>query len=302
MDTSADLIRWLNSATRGLPHDVAKMVYGEIEAHYEDARREHELCGLSPLEAHRAAMAELGDVQATSHALHDTHLAEQRYVKAALLSIAPSIIFVLLLIIQTRLQGLNSNTVINLDFTLFLGLLTFGCVFYVLKSFKTLLSAQFSFCEIDFPIKLISGSLLVIAIATLFSQGVFNYQVAILFNDPMIILKPRLFEIGNLLELFSTFVNIAAILSLGLGWILLSDRLVGVEDSRYGLIKPLRYALLVNGFSVVSSALAVLIGSHNAGVIAVTAVVVVGTAKCALWTLLFFRAAYRGSNNPLQAI
>ncbi len=300
VDTSADLNRWLKTATRGLPHDIAELVSDEIRAHYDDARREHKLCGLSPLEAHRAAMAELGDGQATSHALHDTHLAEQRYLKAAFMSIAPSIVFVVALFVQVSVgqDGLESGGFVNV--VGLMGLLTFVCLVYVLHSFKILLAGRFNFHGIDLPISIIKWSLLGIVVSSLLSRFLSNQQTVLLFNDPMIVVNHSLTDARTLLDAGLDVFDLAGILILGLGWLLLSDRLAGVEDYRYGLVTPLRYVLLVNSFAIIASGIAMLFGLHNAGVLAVTAVVVVGTVKYALWTLLFFRAAFRGSNQPIQ--
>jgi hypothetical protein len=295
-----DLTNWLNTATHGLPENVAELVRSEIEAHYCDALAEHQAFGFPLLEAHRAAMAELGDVKTTAQGFRDAYLSERRYLKAAFLSIAPTIVFLVVVLIYFRAGGVQAQPLTSLDFTALFGLLTFASVLYVLKSFKILLSTQFNIYGVDLPITLLKLSLFVIALSSLLSQWAFHRQVAILFNDPMIAVNNSLLDTGSALELGSRLVNIAGILVLGLGWILLGDRLLGIEDERYGLLRPLRYLFLVNGFSIVSSGIALLLGSHTGGAIAVTAVVVVGTAKCALWTLLFFRAAYDNANRPLQ--
>ena len=84
------------------------------------------------------------------------------------------------------------------------------------------------------------------------------------------------------------------------GWMWLSDRLVTVVDHTYGLLKPLRYLLLISGFGVISSGVASMLGLTNANYLALMVLAVVGVCKYAAWTLLFFRAAYRGSNRPIQ--
>jgi hypothetical protein len=301
-NSNPELMAWLTTVTCGLPDNVSERVRSEIEAHYEDAVADHQAKGLSAPQARCAALTGLGDVRAAARGFRDTYLSERRYLKAAFLSIAPTIVFLVLVFFYFRAGNVQPEPLTSLDITAFFGLLTFACALYVLPAFKTLLSVQFNVQRIDLPDAFLKTGLLVIALSSLLSQWAFHQQVAVLFNDPMIAVNYALFDAGSTLELGARLVNIAGILALGLGWILLGDRLLGIEDERYGLLKPLRWLFLVNGFSVASSGIALLLGSHIGGVIAVTAVVVVGTAKCALWTLLFFRAAFQSANRPLQAV
>jgi len=298
--TNPDLVRWLNLATRGLPADVAASVRAEFEAHYEDALLEHQSRGLNDFEAHRHALAELGDAREAARALHDTHLAERRYLKAALASIAPSIA---LLVVVFMGQAAGDRVTEPSDFfdaTIWLGFLTFFAVAYVLRVFKVLLSGQFNVYQIDRPVALVTIGLLIVTAMSLASRVLFDRQVAVLVNDPMIVEMPLRITAGVSLENIVNIFNVAGILTLGLGWLWLSDRLVMIEDRTYGLLKPLRYLLLISGFGIISSGIASLLGLTNANYLALMVLAVVGVCKYAAWTLLFFRAAYRGSNRPIQ--
>lgn len=295
-----DLTCWLKIATRGLPAEVAALVRSEIEAHYEDALHDHQTQGMSVFEAHRAALGELGDVDATSQALRDTHLAERRYLKAALLSIAPSMMLLFIIFSQLAAGDTSTQPPDFFSFTSLLGIVNFFCVLYVLHSFKLLLSGRFNCHQVDRPVAVVKWSLLIVTISTAVSQVLFNRQVALLVNDPMMLEGELISSTGAVVETLLRITSVAGILALGFGWIFLSDRLMGVEDRVYGLVKPLRYLLLITGFGVASSGIASALGLMNATVVAVIAIAVVGTCKCALWTLLFFRAASRGSNRPIQ--
>jgi hypothetical protein len=293
MSLDTDFKHWLNQATRGLPTQVNTVVRCELEAHYEDALSEHQALGKSLHDAHLSALVELGDVKAVAQALHDVHLAHRRYWKAAFASIAPSIAFLLIVFSQ-------AGHTIPLDlfnYTGLLGFLTFFAVFYVLRSFKVLLAGSH---QIGRPTSIVMWSLLCVTILSVISQWLFNNHVALVVNDPMIVTDQLFSETSLPLEWLLNCANVISVLVLGVGWIYLSDRLIGVDDDLYGLVKPLRYLLLLNGVVIASSGLATLLGLFNANVISVIALVIVGTSKYAVWTLLFFRAAYQDSKRPIQ--
>lgn len=74
MKADNGLTKWLRTATQGLPEDVTLSLREELQSHYEDAVRDYLAQGKDSADAHRAALADLGDARQVGRALRRVHL------------------------------------------------------------------------------------------------------------------------------------------------------------------------------------------------------------------------------------
>ena len=106
-DSSQDLVRWLNTATRGLPAETKAQIRGEIEAHYQDALQAHLAGGKSMEVARRAALADLGQADETGCDLREIHLADRWYIAAMVIGLLFPAIMWLAFTLEGVIQPLN---------------------------------------------------------------------------------------------------------------------------------------------------------------------------------------------------
>lgn len=73
------LLEWIDAATAGLPPSAAGKFHAEIADHFAEARARHVEAGLSPDEAGRAALADLGDAGQVARTFRDAHFSRGAY-------------------------------------------------------------------------------------------------------------------------------------------------------------------------------------------------------------------------------
>ncbi len=282
-----DLARWLETATKGLPAAAQQVVRAEIEAHYADAVSDHRAAGKTAEEAHRAAMADLGDVRATARALRDTHLARQRYARAAMLSLAVLAAFTL----ARTLNDIIGSWVLT-------SVIVRGCfvlsALYALYSFKVLLQLDSRF--IERPISVVAWSLVV------FNGTCVLFWV--LFNQPTVN------EIGTrspwvAAPFFQKALDLTSLggeLATGVGSLLLGLGFAKAKNPLHGLRIPLCFLLLVLGCAEVGYIAGLIFEVRLAIILGAVSSSLVAYLTFALIALLFFRAAYPRSLPPLRTV
>jgi hypothetical protein len=282
-----DLARWLETATQGLPAVAQEVVRAEIEAHYADAVSDHQASGKTVEEAHRAAMADLGDVRAAARALRDTHLARQRYVRAAVLSLVATFLFVLLPV----LYGVPGAAALA---SIVLRVALPAAVFYSFYSLKMLLG--FEGRSVDRPIAILVWSVVVFNAACALIWILFNQPPAIESGERSLwAAAPPVEKALDLIAFSGEIVTDVALFLLWLG-------LMKIKNTIYGLLSPLRFLLLAVGCADLGFLIAIALEAHLPamllGPLASLALILV----FALLTLIFLRAAYRWAAPPLRTV
>ena len=282
-----DLARWLETATQGLPAAAQAAVRAEIEAHYADAVSDHRASGKTAEEAHRAAMADLGDVRATARALRDTHLARQRYLKAMAVSLAAITTFMIMPMLYSVLK---SEMLVSIIIRVSLLLSTL----YTLFSLKVLLRLDGR--VLDRPISLVVWSILAADGARILFWILFNQPAITETGDRSFWAAAPFFQKAlDGVALGGEFVTGAGLLLLGLG-------LMQVKNPLYGLRLPLQYLMLVMGCLEVGFTAAIVAEAGVAAAVFGSFGMLTIVLAFALLTLIFFRAAYRRSAPPLRTV
>ncbi len=280
-----DLAHWLETATRGLPAAAQAVVRAEIEAHYADAVEDHRASGKTAEEAHRAAMADLGDVRATARALRDTHQARQRYLKAMAVSLVATFFFLLLPVLY-GIPGLAGLASIILRVTLP------AAVLYTFYSLKLLLG--FDARSVERPIAVLVWSAAVFNAACALTWLLFNQPAAIESGERSLWAAAPFAE--RALDLVAFGGEIVTDIGLFLVWL----GLMKVRNPVYGLLGSLRFMLLTVGCLDLGFLIAIAFEAHLPamllGPLASLALILV----FALMSLIFFRAAYRRAAPPLR--
>lgn len=289
VDQKQDLSRWLETATKGLPVKASEIVRTEIEAHYADAVEAYLAQGETPTQAHLAAMADLGDVQATGRALRDTHLAERRYVRAAIVSMLWPLYYPFLFLILVPMLHLPFvlESLLNYLGTLFITL-------YGLYTLKFLLARGFNCDDLNQPVLMVTWGLGLYIGPQLVSELLFGYPPAfpsIFVQD----ITPLETVLGTIL-LSGGFVT-------GLGMLLMARGLLKVTDPMYSLRLPLSFALFICSFGLISFCTAVVCSLSAENIIYFLTYGLFMSASYIVFTLLallFFRAAWRRSERPAR--
>jgi hypothetical protein len=286
-DIAQDLAHWLEAATQGLPAAARAVVRAEIEAHYADAVGDHRASGKAEEEAHRAAMADLGDVRATARALRDTHLARQRYLKAMAVSLAAIATFMLM---PTLYSVVKSEMLVSIIIRVSLLLSTL----YTLFSLKVLLRLDGRW--LDRPISLVVWSILAADGARILFWILFGQPAITETGDRSFWAAAPLFPKAlDGVALGGEFATGAGLLLLGLG-------LTQVKHPLYGLRIPLQYLMLVMGCLEVGFIAAIVFEASVAAALLGSLGLLTIVLAFALLTLIFFRAVYRRSAPPLRIV
>ncbi len=282
-----DLARWLEAATKGLPAAAQAVVRAEIEAHYADAVGDHRAAGQTAEEAHRAAMADLGDVRATARALRDTHLARQRYMKAMIVSLIATFLFLLLPALYA-VPGVAVLASIVLRVSLPVA------VFYTFYSLKLLLG--FDARSVDRPIAILVWSAVVFNAACALIWILFNQAPAIESGERSLWAAAPLAE--RALDLIAFGGEVVTDVGLFLLWL----GLMKIKNPVYGLLSPLRFFLLAVGCADLGFLIAIALEAHLPAMLLGPLASLLLIFVFALMSLLFFRAAYRRSAPPLRTV
>ncbi len=289
-----DLTRWLTTATRGLPADIAALIQGEISAHYQDALSEYIQQGLIQTEAHVKTMADLGAAETTAQGFNDVHRGQRHYILAA---VASALIMLMMLSVEPLYYALGlteGTTACNLVFSL-VDTIDMGLTVYVLLTMKRLLRWRFSVTSLDTLFTLTAGALIAQVGADVTSQMVYSYSANITPHNFHSVLDARTW-----LEAVIGLVSLGSFLVAGSGLIGIGVQLVKLKVSLYGLGKLLGVLVILLGFGLVSGTLLLQLRSWSIFALVALAVVLVHMLIWPTMILLFFRAVYRSPMRPAR--
>ena len=289
MSAPLDLCEWLGTATRGLPSPLKARIYDELTAHYQDAYDDARTEGSPADDAHQQAMARLGDARMTARALRQTHLSRRRYAWAMGAALA-SLLWV---VVGALMMGS----------VLVYSLFAFVLTMFALRTFKRMLASEVE--GITLPTQGASSragyrlpdAFVVIEVCTLLviltgiagNLNPIHYPTAIMLTDPLVLGRDNLYpqEITGLHVLMTVALG-----GVGVGWLMLSERLIDQGAMLYRLAPLLRAAIMVGGLGLIAAGIALLMRNPDAINIASLIAGSAGFARQALLTLLFYRAAF----------
>lgn len=281
-----ELSGWLALATEGLPAEIRMRVQMELTAHYDDALDELMARGVERDEARYRVLEQLGDPRLTARSLRHTHLAHRRYGRATVVGFASFLSFV-------------AGALFTVQPILF-SALGIGTLVYMLTTFNHLLESQPETPRIKWCVALVHVG--VLAAAGAGSVGWFNsmdYLPAFVLTDPFVMSGWGL----ELQPLTSIHVLLAVgLVSAGLGWILISERLIDHGDALFRVGLLLRLFMFINGLALAGTGFALLLRNVDALYMATIIVCVTGVGRQALFTLIFFRAASRRGEYPQHGL
>jgi hypothetical protein len=294
-----ELATWLKTATHGLPRAVSDMVRAEIEAHYHDAVADYQSEEKESEEAHRAALADLGDPEATARALRETHLTARRYVITMGLSLAFLLLYYGLPMAILALTG--SEVAVGIALSVVIFVLTV----FVLLAFKRLVAQHPDAHRLDKSVAIAMWGLGADASAA--SLSLLVYGIPAITHT----YERTLWEVTPLVQVIFDWVALIGVFGVGFGLLGAARVLRRQGDSLYGLRDPLTAALGFAGLAAVGFPIGLLLCAfaHTesaAGVLMVLTVVfhtiIHITIVFAVLALLFFWARFRGRPDPLQAV
>ena len=91
-----ELDGWLAQATQGFSDETRQRIREEIEDHYLSGVSHYQARGKSEEEAHRSALAELGNRRDARRAFHDTYASKRNYMVVGFLSMGMPLLFAML--------------------------------------------------------------------------------------------------------------------------------------------------------------------------------------------------------------
>ncbi len=249
-------------------------------AHYADAVQEYRACGFSLVEAHRAALTDLGEAARVGGELRETHFAGRRY---ALATVACLVFHGFLIFLGTMLSA---------QFLTYAAGMAMLCLFfllpnlYVLESLGVLLRQRCFFTGADRALALARTGLVMVGLPVLLTLP--------LTAQPEIDLSPfPLFGQVFWATLFGGF------LLLGVGLVLLGDSLLRLSDRLWGLRPLLCLMTFVCGFGVIGFVAGALFADNLTST--ATGLTLIGYPILSiLLALLFFRAAVHARRYPIR--
>jgi hypothetical protein len=284
--TSPDTFEpWLEVATRNLPAHIVNEIRSELASHYLDAFDAHQHDGLTPGEAQRAAVADLGSAIFVNDSLITMHISRNHTLAAMLACMG----YPLLLIVfpqLTRFIGEMASYLLQ-------DLINTILLVYVLSTFVRLISSNRD--QLYRPVVWLIASLLLGTVVRLSFYSIFH-QLPLIGTGVEVV-----WETGSALGMILDGGFIAAeMLSAGacawLGW-----RLYRIEEPLYGLLRPISVLLMLICPVGAGVAISLLLGSMIlASYFSILGYVLV-TLLMAIMILTFFRAAFRRPNEPFLA-
>jgi hypothetical protein len=186
--------------------------------------------------------------------------------------------------------------------TLIFSLLAFALMLVVLRRFRSLIDNPIEAIDAPSPITktgvlklpgafpLIEVCTLVIIIAGIAGNlDGLHYPSTLMLTDPIIFgdydLYPQ--EITAVHALITV-----AMVGVGIGWLLISERLIDQGAALHRLAPLLRAFIMINGLAMILAGVALLMRNNDAVNLATLVGVPGGFARQALLTLLFYRAAF----------
>jgi hypothetical protein len=271
---------------------VAAFTQEELAAHYQDAVEAYLETGLAPAEAHRQALADLGEANLTSNGLKDAHLGHKRYIWATVASMI-NLAALLLLPFLYMMLGFKEDGTGAVILFIAADLILLGATVFVLLAMKQMLAWRFGLPQLGRAIWLAVGGLTVQVGADVASLLLFGYShnIGPSGTDP-------LFSAVSGLDVALKLISLAGFLAIGLGLLQLARHLFRMEDNLYGLRKPVAILMGIMGFFFATAWIWL---NLPLGGIAMLAGLIVQLAHLLLWPLLillFFRAVYRPPRYP----
>jgi hypothetical protein len=284
--TSPDTFeQWLEVATRNLPAHLVNGIRSELAAHYQDAFEAHQRDGLTPGEAQRAAVADLGSAVSVNDSLITMHISRNHALAAMLACMG----YPLLLIVFPQLTRFMGEMVSYLFHDLFNTIL----LVYILATFVRLI--RFNRDRLYRPVGWLMVSLLLGTVVRLSFYTIFH-RLPLVGTGVEVVWETGS-ALGMILDVgFIAAEILSAVACAWLGW-----RLFRSGESLYGLLRPISILLMLVcpiGAGVASS---LLLGSMVLASYFTVLGYVVVTLLIAIMILTFFRAAFRRPNEPSQA-
>lgn len=300
---NTDLKRWLDTATKGLPDDIIESVREELLAHYEDALEDYTRHGITDEQAQSIALADLGDARETGQALRQTHLAARKYIFAAVMSIAPLLLMLVSLflsvaalfaIVGYTTDGAAYEAYIASGMMFVIGVFSVYATSHVLKTLQFLIGVYS--LSIRLPVRLIQFGLLTLIIPTFVTVLMSHVQMPDSLNvsivsNPIVYYDSLSYDASQAMNPYPIAVSVSVVL-VGVGWILLGLRLDKYRQLLYGLSLPLCFIMIVSGAGLVMLAVNIFRYTLLSWSVWVSVALMMGVIKSAVFTLLFFRAAY----------
>ncbi|MBN1965188.1 MAG: hypothetical protein JW910_11120 [Anaerolineae bacterium] len=294
MGTAAQQVdHWLDTATRGLPPDVAAMTRAELLAHLEDAMDDYVETGMDEVAARQRALADLGAAEATGRGLNDVHRGQAHYRRA----LVASLLMTGLYLVIPMLPGLFGWTyaATGTQVLMFAATIIFFIpTVYVLHIMQRLLSWRFRVAHVEWLVPVIVVGLGIEIGETLLSQVIFGYDA---YTDVTRTLAGAASALDSLLILVAWGSHIVV----GLALIALAVQILRAAANLYGLAWPLALATGLLGFTLASVPTLAHLGQ---GVLVYLLYHVNLAAHALIWpvlALLFLRALYRTpTNQPVR--
>jgi hypothetical protein len=289
-----ELTRWLQTATRGLSREVRDRVRVEIEAHYHHAIADHLAAGKGNDEAHRAALADLGEPQDTARALRGAYVSTARMFVALGLTLAFPFFFFALPLPLLALGLSSSEVALGISWNVHV----FGTTAFVLLTFRRLVAQNHDAYPLNRWLAMSIWGLGIYTGAVAVSLLVFGIA-AITQSETRV-----LWEASPLFQVVLDWVALSGVSAAGFGLIGAAGVLRRLESSLYGLRDLLAAALGLAGLAAIGFVLSLLfsaiasttfIASMLSGLI-----FAFYSISLAVLALLFFRAVYRERRDPLQ--
>lgn len=278
-----DITSWLALATKGLPDEARQRVCEEIEDHYWSSARRYQEQGKSAAEAHRDAIAELGDVREARCAFLDAHASRRRYLLAGLLSMAMPLVFAAVFLEEPE-HLVNANAfrailigIVYLMQPLLLVLPTMAIIY----SGCSLLSYRF-----HFPIGKWRAGLLVAGLLITFLPSSTD-GISLIVAGRALFAEPGVKGIAALRGLISD----SGVFLLSLGLLAVSHHISRLKHSLYGMKFVLISSSCVWGLSQVGL---VFVGTENTISPLVFVLMFTATAFCVFLGWMFIKAAFMG--------
>jgi hypothetical protein len=207
----ADLDRWLDQATQGVPRRWAASIRAELTAHFEDTTADLLQQGVPQETAHQRALAVLGDPQAVARGFNDVHRGRRHYFAAALAC-------VLLLVENFNLpQGFlmpdwAESSASSRIFYAADHALTILLTLYVVFVIGRLLVWRFDNEAVNTPVKIVLGGLVANLIGTVILDLVRDNRTPV----PTLLNATNLAEgVGSLLQDGGVLITSAGVVALG---------------------------------------------------------------------------------------
>lgn len=270
--THPDLQRWLKKSTRGLDADLSQLIHDDITAHYEDALEDYQSEGHDLTTAHHMAMRDLGDESAVGAGFREIYHRHWLYLAYALIGLVYPIGYLLSIPFNEALVG-----GVAFNIAIFLPMI------YIVSSFRTLLRDRFSQVDIEKNILLIRWGIIILCLTRFIGWRIY-YQPTIVESY-----SRSIFDAISVWEMGLNLVSIAGLLLAAVGFILIGEQTLRLDEDFYGLLKPLGLSIVVCGAGFAIYGLCSLVGQAQLCMIAEMIADMTGIIATLTWSFIFWR-------------